>query len=81
MIALTAPISSTYTSGSIFRPSALVPGTLVTLLLARDALRGSEGTAIYVVSDQKDKRGNPLLVNRDTGVTVSASPESVWATY
>ncbi len=72
---------NTYSAAAIFRPAALVPGMRVTLLLARDASVGSDGTAIYVVSDQQDKRGNPLLVNRDTGAAITASPDSVWAGY
>lgn len=32
----------------------------------------------YLVTDQRDKKGNAILVNTDDGTTVAASPLSVW---
>lgn len=32
----------------------------------------------YLVTDQRDRKGNPLLVNVANGATVTASPHSVW---
>lgn len=41
---------------------------------------GQDAKINYVVTDIKDKRGNPLLVNLRTGGTITASPLSVWDT-
>lgn len=80
-MSLTSAPQGTYPAQGIFRPAALSPGMRVTLLLGRDASIGSDGAAVFVVTDQKDKKGNPLLINRDTGEAITASPDSVWAVY
>jgi len=73
--------SRSYSAPMILRPGALVPGQYVTLLLGKDADVASDGDNVYIVTDQKDKKGNPLLTERSSGTTVSASPTSVWAIW
>jgi hypothetical protein len=76
-----ANTARTYTAATVLRPAALAPGQYVTLLLGRDSSAGSDGDRVFIVTDGKDKKGNPLLIERDSGTTVSASPESVWALW
>jgi len=71
----------TYSAGHILRPAALVPGQYVALLLGQDAYVASDGDDVFIVTDGKDKKGNPLLIERSTGTTVAASPSSVWAIW
>ncbi|UVB02993.1 hypothetical protein IVIADoCa2_16 [Xanthomonas phage vB_Xar_IVIA-DoCa2] len=73
--------SRSYTAATILRPGALVPGQYVTLLLGQDSDVASDGDNVFIVTDQKDKKGNPLLIERHSGTTVAASPTSVWAIW
>lgn len=71
----------TYNASTILRTAALVAGQYVTCLLGQDDTVASDGDAVFVVTDASDKRGNPLLVQRDNGAVVAASPASVWALW
>lgn len=51
----------------------------MTVLIGGGEVAGSDSMSRFIVTDQKDKKGNPLLVNRDTGALFSAGPEVVLA--
>lgn len=70
-----------YPARGIMRPSSLEPGMLVTLLMGGEDTMASDGAVVYLVSDQQDKKDNPMLVDRESGATVWAGPDSIWAVW
>lgn len=69
----------TYCPAQIVRPAGVVQGQRVRVVIGSENVVGSDSLTAYMVTDQKDKKGNPLLVNRDTGDLVSAGPDVVLA--
>lgn len=65
----------------IVRPAALKPGQRVKLLMGSDAVQASDSRKAYLVTDQTDKKGNPLLVDMSTGAAAIASPSAVFTLY
>ncbi len=78
---LDAGTARSYSARGIMRPSSLEPGMLVTLLMGGEDTIASDGAAVYLVTDQQDKKGNPMLVDRESGATVWAGPDSIWAVW
>lgn len=74
-----APASLTYYPSQIIRPAAAMQGQRVSVLIGSNEVTGSESGPVYIVTDQKDKKGNPLLVDRETGELASAGPGVVLA--
>lgn len=71
--------AATYYAGQIVRPAAAPSGAVVTVLIGGCEVAGSDSMSRFIVTDQKDKKGNPLLVNPATGAMFSAGPEVVLA--
>lgn len=71
--------ATSFDATSLLRPAALVPGQRVQVVLGvGDTVGQPEGTG-YIVTDAKDKRGNPQLINSDSGAVVYADPSTVFA--
>lgn len=78
---LEASGARSYPARGIMRPSSLEPGMLVTLLMGGEDMVASDNGVVYLVSDQQDKKGNPMLVDRESGATAWAGPGSIWAIW
>lgn len=75
-----APCNS-HEANNILRADALTVGERVTVLLGSADDVGTDSNVAYIVTDQRDKKGNVLLVNANTGATAYTTASTVFARY
>ena len=76
--------SYTLELGGIGRIESFSAGQRVVIVLSGEAVRGDvviTSSTNFVVTDQKDKKGNVYLVDSITGQLVSASRDAIFSLY
>lgn len=71
--------ATNFDATSLVRPNALKAGQRVQVVLGVGENVGNPEGQTYIVTDAQDKKGNPQVINADTGAVAYADPATVFA--